>query len=101
VALGLPERPDVDGETVTEHRVYFGVVGPFCDVACRDAYVRTASSGSSASLCPNCGLTTHTRCCSWCGKVHGTQRLDREHCSTACARVAAEADRISAALEES
>jgi hypothetical protein len=26
------------GEFVTEHRVYFGVVGPFCDVACRDAY---------------------------------------------------------------
>jgi hypothetical protein len=29
------------GEAVDEHRVYFGVVGPFCDVACRDAYART------------------------------------------------------------
>jgi len=24
------------GERVNEHRVYFGVVGPFCNVACRD-----------------------------------------------------------------
>lgn len=29
------------GEPVNEHRVYFGVVGPFCDVACRDTYART------------------------------------------------------------
>ncbi len=29
------------GERVNEHRVYFGVVGPFCDVACRDTYART------------------------------------------------------------
>jgi len=24
------------GERVNEHRVYFGVVGPFCNVECRD-----------------------------------------------------------------
>lgn len=29
------------GRKVDEHRVYFGVVGPFCDVACRDEYART------------------------------------------------------------
>lgn len=28
------------GDEVDEHRVYFGVVGPFCGVACRDAYAR-------------------------------------------------------------
>jgi hypothetical protein len=27
-------------QRVTENRVYFGVVGPFCDVECRDAYAR-------------------------------------------------------------
>ena len=29
------------GERVDEHRVYFGVVGPFCGVKCRDVYART------------------------------------------------------------
>lgn len=29
------------GEAVDEHRVYFGVVGPFCNVTCRDTYART------------------------------------------------------------
>lgn len=29
------------GQAVDEHRVYFGVVGPFCNVACRDEYART------------------------------------------------------------
>jgi hypothetical protein len=29
------------GQPVDEHRVYFGVVGPFCDVLCRDTYART------------------------------------------------------------
>lgn len=29
------------GQSVNEHRVYFGVVGPFCDVTCRDEYART------------------------------------------------------------
>jgi hypothetical protein len=28
------------GQPVDEHRVYFGVVGPFCNVACRDEYAR-------------------------------------------------------------
>ena len=88
------------GSPVTEHRVYFGVVGPFCDVACRDEYV-SAPGESSGSLCPNCELTTHARCCSWCGKVHGKQLLDQEQCSAECARAAADADRFSAALEES
>ena len=26
---------------VDEHRVYFGVVGPFCKVTCRDTYAST------------------------------------------------------------
>jgi hypothetical protein len=26
------------GQPVNEHRVYFGVVGPFCNVTCRDEY---------------------------------------------------------------
>ena len=89
-------------KTVTEHRVYFGVVGPFCDVYCRDAYVRASRTREiSSSLCPNCELTTHPRCCAWCGEVHGKQRLEYEHCSDACERAAADADRFSAALEES
>lgn len=29
------------GQFVDEHRVYFGVVGPFCNVECRDAYAKT------------------------------------------------------------
>jgi hypothetical protein len=29
------------GKAVDEHRVYFGVVGPFCNVECRDTYART------------------------------------------------------------
>lgn len=29
------------GKRVNEHRVYFGVVGPFCNVTCRDTYART------------------------------------------------------------
>ena len=29
------------GKAVNEHRVYFGVVGPFCNVACRDTYAST------------------------------------------------------------
>ena len=29
------------GRRVNEHRVYFGVVGPFCNVTCRDEYART------------------------------------------------------------
>ena len=29
------------GQWVDEHRVYFGVVGPFCDVTCRDTYAST------------------------------------------------------------
>jgi hypothetical protein len=29
------------GQAVDEHRVYFGVIGPFCNVACRDEYGRT------------------------------------------------------------
>ena len=30
------------GQPVDEHRVYFGVVGPFCNVTCRDTYARTS-----------------------------------------------------------
>lgn len=26
------------GQAVDEHRVYFGVVGPFCNVVCRDVW---------------------------------------------------------------
>ena len=29
------------GQAADEHRVYFGVVGPFCNVVCRDEYART------------------------------------------------------------
>lgn len=29
------------GKAVDEHRVYFGIVGPFCNVECRDTYART------------------------------------------------------------
>jgi hypothetical protein len=29
------------GKAVDEHRVYFGVVGSFCNVECRDTYART------------------------------------------------------------
>ena len=29
------------GKVVTEHRVYFGVVGPFCNVTCRDVWAGT------------------------------------------------------------
>lgn len=29
------------GKAVDEHRVYFGVVGPFCNVECRDTYAKT------------------------------------------------------------
>ena len=52
------------------------------------------------SLCPNCESSTHARCCSWCGAVHKAKRLHYEHCSAKCDRLAAEADRISAEMEE-
>jgi hypothetical protein len=29
------------GQSVNEHRVYFGVVGPFCNVTCRGTYAKT------------------------------------------------------------
>ena len=29
------------GEAVDEHRVHFGVVGPFCNVVCCGEYART------------------------------------------------------------
>lgn len=28
------------GQFVDEHRVYFGMVGPFCNTECRDEYAR-------------------------------------------------------------
>ena len=62
----------------------------------RDAALRVARG----QLCPNCESATHTRCCSWCGTIHKPRRLHHEHCSAACDRAAAEADRFSAALEE-
>ena len=52
------------------------------------------------ALCVNCGLSSHARCCSWCGEVHKPARLQYEHCSAKCARASANADRISAAMEE-
>ncbi len=51
-------------------------------------------------LCPNCELSTHARCCSWCGAVHKPKRLEHEHCSAKCERAAARADRLSTAMEE-
>lgn len=51
-------------------------------------------------LCPNCQSTNHRRCCAWCGKVHPPSREHHEHCTTKCAREAARADRISAAMED-
>ena len=56
---------------------------------------------NSSALCPNCESSTHARCCSWCGKIHKPKRLHYEHCSAKCVRLATEADKISAALEES
>ena len=61
---------------------------------------RAITSLLSSVLCPNCETDRHARCCSWCGKVHGPRRLDREHCSAKCERAAAHADRLSAAMEE-
>lgn len=54
----------------------------------------------TAKLCPNCESSAHARCCSWCGAVHKPKRLEHEHCSARCERVAARADRLSAAMEE-
>ncbi|HSX22439.1 MAG TPA: hypothetical protein VLE97_06640 [Gaiellaceae bacterium] len=52
------------------------------------------------SLCPNCGLGTHARCCSWCGAIHKRRRLQNEHCSVACDKAAARADKLSDAMEQ-
>ena len=49
-----------------------------------------------SKLCPNCGLTTHTRCCAQCGKVTGKHA---EFCSMVCRRKQREQDRISDAME--
>ncbi len=54
----------------------------------------------TAGLCPNCESSRHGRCCAWCGKIHKPSRLTYEHCSAKCAREAARADRLSAAMEE-
>ena len=61
---------------------------------------RAITSLLASSLCPNCQSTAHARCCSRCGKSHKPARLHYEHCSAACSRDAAEADRLSAAMEE-
>jgi len=53
-----------------------------------------------SALCPNCESEAHARCCSWCGQVHKPTRLHHEHCSAKCDRSAANADRISAKMEE-
>lgn len=37
------------GEFVIEHRVYFGVVGPFCDVSCREAYLKQEADHAAHS----------------------------------------------------
>lgn len=52
------------------------------------------------ALCPNCESDKHARCCSRCGQIHKPKRLHFEHCSAKCAREAAEADRLSAAMQE-
>ena len=51
-------------------------------------------------LCPNCESSAHARCCSWCGTIHKPARLHHEHCSAKCDQAAAEADQLSAAMEE-
>lgn len=56
--------------------------------------------GHPVSLCPNCGLGTRARCCSWCGQVHKPRRLQSEHCSADCDRDAARADKISDVMEQ-
>jgi len=55
----------------------------------------------TTALCPNCESDVHARCCAWCGKIHKPDRLHQEHCSVKCARAAAHADQLSAAMEES
>jgi hypothetical protein len=55
---------------------------------------------TSARLCPNCGSDKHARCCAWCGEIHKPRRLDTEHCSAKCDRAAANANKISDAMEE-
>jgi hypothetical protein len=52
------------------------------------------------ALCPNCESDKHARCCSRCGQIHKPKRLHFEHCSAKCAREAAEADRLSDAMQE-
>ena len=54
----------------------------------------------STALCPNCGLDTHVRCCSWCGQKHKPKRYQNDHCSAKCEKEAARWDKGSAALQE-
>lgn len=63
------------------------------------AALAAAQIAVGAVLCVNCGLTTHARCCSQCGKVHSPKRLDYEHCSAKCARDAIRANKLSDAME--
>lgn len=65
-----------------------------------DAALTAAKLAVGAVLCGNCGLTTHARCCSQCGKVHSPGRVDYEHCSAKCERDATHANQISDAMEE-
>jgi hypothetical protein len=65
-----------------------------------DAALAAARLAVGAVLCVNCGLTTHARCCSQCGKVHTPKRLDNEHCSAKCERDATHANQISDAMED-
>jgi hypothetical protein len=55
---------------------------------------------SVSSLCPNCSSDKHARCCSWCGKIHRSTHLDREHCSIKCAKDAARTNKISDEMEQ-
>lgn len=59
---------------VGEGRVYFGVVGPFCDVACREGYLEKrpsiltepADTFEWVDLCLHCSSRKHDRC-DWAG----------------------------------
>jgi hypothetical protein len=54
----------------------------------------------TATLCPNCEADKHSRCCSWCGKVHKPARLHNEQCSAKCEKAAARANELSSVMEE-
>lgn len=94
----LATSPSLVGDTLESRNLILAL----CDQAGASIEVQRAITAllTTAMLCPNCESGRHARCCSQCGKIHKPARLQYEHCSAKCARDAAEADRISAAMEE-